>query len=203
MFDMDADNWPLPDYNPGPRQHLHALGVISITFAGFEAHLHSLCPSAAIRQGLEFDIKAFWKLNEKTKIERIREFFSKHEKREDAREAICNLLEYFDWCQHTRNQLLHAERYPAAFGRNDVLYLMKRVDKISSESAHVAMSLKEIRSIAEKVRAGVVQCAELNIYLRYNGAPPEKIDPRYLPFAERLPVKLAVPPRLELALWSD
>lgn len=29
----EADNWPLSHYNPGPRLHLHALGVIAVTFA--------------------------------------------------------------------------------------------------------------------------------------------------------------------------
>jgi len=33
------DNWPLPDYNPGPQKHLHALGAISTSFNKFETSL--------------------------------------------------------------------------------------------------------------------------------------------------------------------
>jgi hypothetical protein len=60
-----TDDWPLPGYHPGPRLHLHALGVIAITFAGFEAHLHALCPTFASRRNVEFDMEKFYKLNEK------------------------------------------------------------------------------------------------------------------------------------------
>ena len=38
----DEDTWPLPRYNPGSRDHLHALGVISITFANLQASIDSL-----------------------------------------------------------------------------------------------------------------------------------------------------------------
>jgi hypothetical protein len=62
------DNWPLPAYHPGPRLHLHALGVISITFAGFEAHLHALCPNVAGRRDVDFDMKKFRRLGDKKKI---------------------------------------------------------------------------------------------------------------------------------------
>lgn len=195
------DNWPLPAYHPGPRLHLHALGVIAITFAGFEAHLYALCPNVASRRNVEFNNEKFLGLSDKNKIKTIRAFFEKCEKRGDVSASINNLLDYFDWCQHCRNQLLHAERYPATFAKDDVLYLTKRIDKASPISGHVELTLKEIRDIAEKIRAGVLLCADLSLYLRYGGVPRDKIDPRYLPYAERLPAKLDVPERLELELW--
>lgn len=197
------DNWPSPTFHPGPKQHLHALGVIAITFARFEAHLYALCPSVAKRLNIEFDSKEFLKLNNKLKIKKIRAFFDEHEKRDDVNTSINNLLDYFDWCQHCRDQLLHAERYPATFAKGDVLYLTKRVDTISAKSAHVDLTLDEIRDIAMKIRAGVVQCAHLSLYLRYGGVPREKIDPKYLPCAEQLPTKLDIPKRLKLKPWTE
>jgi hypothetical protein len=132
----------------------------------------------------------------------IRTFFEECEYDDDVSASINNLLDYFDWCQHCRNQLLHAERNPVTFGKDDVLYLTKRIDKASSQSGHVELTLGEMRDLAENIRAGVVLCAELSLYLRYGGIPRSKIDPRYLPYAEKLPTKLDVPQRLELALWS-
>lgn len=198
---ITEDNWPRPAYNPGPRLHLHALGVISITFAGLEAHLHALCSNVASRRSVEFDREKFWRSSEKDKIKMMRTFFEKSEKRGDVIKSINNLLDYFDWCQHCRNQLLHAELYPATFGKDNVLYLTKRIDKASAESGHVELTLEEIREIAEKIRGAVVLCADLSLYLRYGGVPRDKIDPKYLPYAERLPAMLDVPQRLELALW--
>lgn len=200
-----SDDWPLPDYEPGPQSHLHALGVIAVTFASFQASIEALYLSFSKKHNVPDNLARlyYFNLGEEQKIRAVRAVFDELEARDDIKGAVANLMDYFEWCQNCRNQLLHAERYPASFSKKNVLYLTKRVRKTASEYGHVALGLEEIRDIAEKTRAGVIQCAELSIYVRYGGVSLEKIDPRYLPYAERLPNKLDVPPRLELALWSD
>jgi hypothetical protein len=54
MSDDPNATWPLPGYNPGKRLHLHALGVIAITYAAFERSLndfYELHPSRQKEKG--------------------------------------------------------------------------------------------------------------------------------------------------------
>ncbi len=39
MVTESDDIWPLPTYNPGSQKHLHALGVIAVTFAALERNI--------------------------------------------------------------------------------------------------------------------------------------------------------------------
>ena len=126
-----------------------------------------------------------------------------HHTRDDVIASMDNLVDYFDWCQNCRNQLLHAAKYPALFHEKDTMYLTKRKRKGSSKYGYIKLTLQEIRDIAEKVRAGVVQCADLSIYLRHEGVPRHKINAVYWPYTESLPAMLIVPKPLELALWSE
>jgi hypothetical protein len=51
-FDMShlEDTWPLPKYNPGSAKHLHALGVIAITYASLERNIDRLYADRARNQ---------------------------------------------------------------------------------------------------------------------------------------------------------
>jgi hypothetical protein len=182
---------------------LHALGVIAVTFASLETSVGGLLLRVTERKNADATVPNFSGLPEKKKIRAIRRFFIENLTREDVISSIDNLLDYFDWCQHCRNQLLHAERYPGFFAPRDTMYLTKRVSKRSSKFGYVKLSLGEIRNIAEKIRAGVVQCADLSLYLRFENVPRERIPVDYLRYTEALPVKLTVPKRLKLALWPE
>ena len=48
--------------------------------------------------------------------------------------VIGNLIQYFEWCCDARNKLLHAEHYPASFGKQDTLYLAKRKKQENDET---------------------------------------------------------------------
>lgn len=199
----EADNWPLTHFNPGSHFHLHALGVIAVTFAAFNTHIEGLLSVVARRNNRDAAASNLSLLPEKKKIQAMKKFLAENHPREDVIACMSNLLDYFDWCQHCRNQLLHAERYPGFFAPKDTMHLTKRVSKGSSRFGYVELTLKEIRDIAEKVRAGILQCANLSLYLRFESVPRHKISAAYLPYTEALPADLIVPERLELALWPE
>lgn len=113
-----------------------------------------------------------------------------------------NLLQYFHWCRDARNKLVHAEYYPASFGGNPaLLYLIKRVDKRSQQSGYMKLSVGYLRTIADQIRAGIVQSARIGIYLRIRGVSPEKVDRQLRQYAgEPLPKLLIVPTPLRLTL---
>src|SRR5262249_3850326 len=137
----------------------------------------------------------YYSLNEEKRLEAIRSSFDKFEPDPGVKEAIRNLLQYFQWCRDARNKLLHAERYPAAFGGDPpFLYLIKRTGKQSSTSGYIKLSLDHLRSIAGKLRAGIVQSAKMHIYLRTRGLPLEKVDRQLRAYAsDPLPAPLKVP----------
>jgi hypothetical protein len=124
MTAKELDNWPT-DYNPGDRRHLRALGVIAIQFASLERSLEILYRNAAERQKLPDDLidLYFFSLNEEKRIQAVRSIFAAYEKDTKILALVENLLAYFHWCRNCRNQILHAERYPPAFGgKPDTLY---------------------------------------------------------------------------------
>ena len=131
------DIWPLPDYNPGLPKHLHVLGVMAVTFAAFERSLDSLYKNKARRQDMPEELidLYYFSLNEEKRIEAIRIIFKRYEENPAVIALINNLLDYFQWCRFSRNQILHAERYPPAFGGDpDILHLTKRIGKQSPRS---------------------------------------------------------------------
>jgi hypothetical protein len=199
----EEDTWPLPDYNPGPRDHVHALGVIALQFASFERSVDFLYLHRTGREKLPDELVHlyYFSLSEDKRIDAIKAIFNAFETDTSIKSAVFNLLEYFEWCRNCRNQLLHAELHPTTFSRlTGALHLTKRVSKQSAKSGYLRLSLSEMRIIADRMRQGVKQAAEIHIFLRYRGRPKETLPTEYQAFVEELPGKLVVPRKLELAL---
>jgi hypothetical protein len=149
------DNWPLPHYNPGSHMHLHALGVIAVTYASLERSVDALYVNKARRQKMQDELVDlyYFSLNEEKRIEAVRAVFRKYEKKQEVVVLVENLLDYFQWCRNCRNQILHAEQYPPSFGGDpETLYLIKRVGKQSPKSGHMKFKLSRLRFIADKIR---------------------------------------------------
>jgi hypothetical protein len=197
------DTWPSPEYSPGSPKHLHAVGVIAITFAQLERSIESHYHAEARRQGVPDGLidLYFYSMNEEKRIEAIRVLFQRYKAHPEVIALIGNLLEYFKWCRNCRNQILHAENYPAGFGEDpEMLYLIKRIGKQSPKSGYMKFTVPTLRSIADKIRAGVVQSATIEIHLRYLGVPITDVREPYLAIVrEPLPSKLQVPRYLELS----
>jgi hypothetical protein len=89
-------------------------------------------------------------------------------------------------------------------GKADTLYLTKRLSRQSSKSGHMAFKLDELRSIATKMRAGVVQSATIHIHLRVRDVPLDRIENSLRAYKnESLAPPLNIPPPLVLTLTPD
>jgi hypothetical protein len=192
------DTWPMPKYNPGQPKHLHALGVIALQFAQFERSVESLYHAEAWRKKIPDDLidLYFYSLNEEKRIEAIRLIYAGYTaKHPHVADVINNLLDYFNWSRDCRNKILHAERYPAAFGGDpEMLYLIKRIGKQNPESGYMKFSLPTLRLIADRMRAGIVQSATIEIRLRYLDVPLSRVPQPYRDIVqEPFPDKLRVP----------
>ena len=96
----------------------------------------------------------------------------------DVAEAINNLVCFFDWARHCRNNLLHPESYPSAFRRSfdDLFTLTKRAKKSSGVRGYMTLELRQVRAIADDIFGGVRQCVKISLFLRYAGRPNELPD---------------------------
>jgi hypothetical protein len=195
-----ADNWPLPDYNPGPPKHLHALGVISIAFNSFEASMFGLYRHHLDLNKVPYEFTDFIhvSLNDHLRLNLLKIVFEKYEM--DAHTVIGNLIQYFEWCCDARNKLLHAEHYPASFGKQDTLYLAKRKNKKTTKHVYMVFDLQMLRETADKIICGIVQSANVQIYLRVRDIRRSQLSHGYKDYEhEPLPEILTVPKLLEVA----
>jgi hypothetical protein len=74
----DDTPWPVPKHNPGPAEHLHAIGAISLTFANFQASVEGLYQSAMAEWNVPRPLIEFFyqSLNEEKRITAIRTIFT-------------------------------------------------------------------------------------------------------------------------------
>jgi hypothetical protein len=198
---QENDTWPLPRYNPGSRDHLHALGVISITFANLQASIDSLYWQRATRAGcspqqIESD---YFKLSEEDRIKAGKALVRRLDKQHgEFVKSVENVLDFYNWCRRCRNIVLHSERYPPAFGgKQDELHLIKWTKAPARKAQYMKFTVADLRSIADNFRLGVVQSAELNIYLRFCGTPMESVPDPYKPYAPKPPKPLKIPRALK------
>jgi len=156
------DIWPLPDYDPGPPKHLHALGVISTCYNAFEDGLLRLYRHHPDRLKLPQKMTEMFylSLNEKQRLTAIKTIFAEYEKDQAVVALVLNLIKYFDWCWDVRNKLVHAEHYPAMFGgKPGKWHLSKRIDKKTTGRGYMELALETLRKMADKIECGVKQCA--------------------------------------------
>ena len=104
------DTWPAPRYGPWPPKHVHAIGVIALTYATLQATMDRLFLTKAQSEWAE---KYYYLLSEDNRSGAIKKIFK--DDGPDVVEAIGNLVKYFDWCRDCRNKLLHAESQPSDY----------------------------------------------------------------------------------------
>jgi hypothetical protein len=188
------DTWPLPVYDNGPPKHVHAIGVIALTYATLQSAMDHLFLNRARSEWAE---KYYYGLSEDKRSEAIKDIF-KDDDDPGVAQAIGNLAEYFDWCRDCRNNILHAERYPSGLlpFPGGALGLAKRSKK--GTSGYMALTLQEFRDVADRMQEGIVQSAKIDLFVRYRDRP-EGLAEQYRAYARSLPLSLSIPKRLALA----
>jgi hypothetical protein len=76
--------------------------------------------------------------------------------------------------------------------------LSKRSKKGSTERGYTALTLLNLRGVADRIQEGIVQCAKIGLFVRYR-ARPEELPEKYREFARFLPPKLPIPKPIALA----
>src|ERR1700694_170922 len=156
---MSHDNWPMPGFDAGDPKHLHAVGVIAVTFVQFERSVESMFLHHPANRAVPFDLldRYFLTLSEDQRVAVTRRFYSDSEPDALVKAAAKNVLDFFDWAHDSRNKILHSERYPTGLGGDpDVFYLTKRASKRDPSSRYMALDLPTLRSTAESMQSGIV-----------------------------------------------
>jgi hypothetical protein len=141
---MTDSNIPWPSaYNVGPRDHLHALGVISNNYNEFESELFMLFSHHLQIPQSVYEL-FYFSTTECKRLEFIKETFASLEKDSEVTKCVIDLIAYFQWCSEVRNTLLHAMHSPPFFGepQEGKLYLSKR-NKHGSNLNYMKVSLPE------------------------------------------------------------
>ena len=136
------NTWPPPDYDVGPPEHVHAIGVIALTYAKLQGVMDRLFLDSA---NSEWADKYYYMLSEDKRSDAIREMFKHFDP--GVVSAIDNLTKHFDWCRACRNNLLHAESYPSdgVPFPDGALALTKPLKKGSLKPGYMALTLPELR----------------------------------------------------------
>jgi hypothetical protein len=201
---MIEDTWPQPKYDPGPQKHVHAIGVIALTYATLQSAMDRLFLDIA---NSEWAKRYYYMLTEDKRSGAIGEIF-KDDDDPAVVDAIGNLVEYFDWCRARRNNLLHVESYlPRLVFPGGALGLTKPLKKGATKPGYMALTFQELRDVADRMRDGIEQCRKIHLFLCHR-ARPEAVPEEYRERAKSLPPNLSVPKPIALVssprdLWAN
>lgn len=199
----DTDHaWTAWEFGPRPEKHLHAIGVIIMTFSQLERSVESLFLNFAQKHSIPpaLSHEYYLSLPEGQKDQAMLRLFSDLEKDNTIKNLVKNLLDCLAWSRDCRNKIAHSEQYPAAFGHDKSLfYFQKRVGKKTIESLYFSLDLHQLRYVADQMREHVKRSAELDIYLRIRGHDKSQLNRVYWQFlSKQLPDPLAVPSGLQV-----
>ncbi|MGC1776995.1 MAG: hypothetical protein WBB34_03555 [Xanthobacteraceae bacterium] len=188
-----------PSYFTGRRDHIHALGVISLSYSAFERNLTTLYTHHPNVKGMPPElVNKYWSAqSEVSQVKSVRDIFKMYEVDPAPLGFVNRLMDYYNWCSHTRNQLLHSEFYPSLFGgKPDKLYLTKRESKTAPAQIYITLSVEQLRDIADKIEHGKRQCAAFIIWLRIRDFPIDELPVSYRSYRDDpMPEPLDVPDR--------
>jgi hypothetical protein len=194
--------WP-STYNVGPRDHLHALGVISNNYNEFESALFVLFILQLDAQKMPRELihHFYFSISENRRLEYIQQVCIAYESDPNVVAYVNDIIKYFEWCSEARNTIMHAKHEPPSFFEiaEEALYLSKR-SKSRTTLNYMKLSLPNLRRIADQIRAGVETCFVLNFFLFLrNNDSLLTADDRALFGPISLPKIPAVPRKLKLS----
>lgn len=174
------DNWPT-QYSAGPKRPLHAVGVIASVYNDFDAGLFNIYAHHLKRKKVPEKISSrlYFQTSEDQRTDLIKFVFAECEKKKKVIDAVTALCSYYLWCWNTRNTLLHATIIPPllgfVFGASDEhLLITKRTTRRGTEKGYAALTLTQLRIIADQMHIGDSCCIKLRWYLYCRDMPRAK-----------------------------
>jgi hypothetical protein len=155
-----------PPYGSGSPKHVHAIGVIALTYATLQGAIDRLFLNKAQSEWAE---KFYYGLSEDKRSDEIKNIFKNDDP--SVFVAIANVVKYLDWCRACRNMLLHAESYPP--GLSSFPRLRFRADLAIEEKVRVWLHGVDVAGNARRCRShasGFEQAAEIDLLFAIGGS---------------------------------
>lgn len=197
------DTWP--SYRTGPRDHMHALGVISVNFNLYENNLFVMFAYPLLERDLMRVAaceRLYGDLNSETRLKAIRLAYDR-EADPKVRDCVDHLIQHFSVCAERRHLLMHSRLDRgstiigdvfAAYG--DTLQLVKSTKEDWSKLVSMKLTLPHLRAIADEMQEGLQFTLNLYYYLRgRTGVEAYRAVMPTLPQKPRIPRKLTLLPR--------
>lgn len=188
-----TNEWPA--YEAPPKDHMHALGVISVNYNSFENVLYAIFRNPLISNGVPDKLSeyVFSEFNRQQQVEAMRVVFASYEKDPEIIDRITHLLAYFHWCYEARDTLMHAHHDKSSGGSPARLSLSKRSKGDFAKFNFMFLSLAHLRAIADHMHEGYLFALELFAFLEHrSGRIPSFLKDFYcaLPSKPRIPKKI-------------
>jgi hypothetical protein len=151
----EKDKWP--PYFSGQREHLHALGVISLCYNQFEAMWSAVLAHYAGETTAEFLLAG--RVADDRRIATVLQYARTHEKESEILSRIEHVAVAYAVCSENRNILMHshqnffAQLKMSLDNQENKLALMKRSK--AGKSLHFTFDLKLLRRVADDMHAGL------------------------------------------------
>jgi hypothetical protein len=183
------EDWPA--YDIGPKEHIHALGVVSLNYNLFEGALWLIFERYLGIDGLFF----FEKLGNSDRVAAMQQILHREPERE-VQELIVHLAKFFAICTENRNNLMHAQHN---FGARIAERLVVQKRSKRDVPLTFSMRLDTLRQVADQMHAGTSFLIGIDKYLHSRASHDNpnstetylKAMPRLpLPDAPKLPRKL-------------
>ena len=172
---MSDDSVPWPKEDVGPKDHLHALGVISVYYNLFEDALGLLFSNVA--RDYETGEFLFRRLNNQERLATLKFYFPTAEKYNSIGESIGlpgpdrellshieYLISYCSICIENRNILMHSRHNSPS---DSVLSLQKtsKATGAASKLHYYQLSLEQLRGIGDELIRGLHYILDVNRYI--------------------------------------
>jgi hypothetical protein len=158
--------WPEPAYPTAQKDHLHALGVITLNFNNLESVLFRIF-SHHMEEDSKIGIELAWQLwtllQDAKRAPAIRYVYSAREKDPAVVDHIEHGLKYFHCCETNRNHLFHSIYDPLG---DDKLHLRKGVRDNWQTMNTLVLSLPELRRCADEMFSGWKYFVEVWFFLK-------------------------------------
>lgn len=189
-----ADGWPR--YKIAPREHLEALGAITINWNTLEIMLFMVLRHY-IRAPDDSAQAIFFALGNTSRTDLLLTMARKVEKRADVLARVEHFAKAYDICRENRNWLMHAWPDDQPDGDNLVL---KKTPSRSPFIAHtLSIPVEALRDVADSIRGWAEYGSLIFLHIEENRRAHEDQStigaPRPLPDIFPLPRKLIQPPQ--------
>ena len=190
------DTWPLPQYDPGPKDLVHALGVITIEYNKFETALFGLFRHHLEAHGLPTGLVEdfYTHLNEGHRLAVIQSIFARCEKDDLVKDRVSELIRYFNTCAENRNILMHSTS--TGSHNRDVLDIAKRSKNVWSRLNYSLVKLETLKLIADDMFRGFNYMFDIFWYIQVRDGKAGGVLPALFPAS--LPGALPPPFKLEM-----